>query len=105
MSMNRARYTRRRMLARTGWAALSGLAVPSMLIRAAQAQQPGTVGVVAGESTAADVGNRILRQDGNAVDAVVAAAPAARVGAPPNCRLARSGRALLHLQPERLGKP
>src|SRR6266480_432912 len=39
MSMNRARYTRRRMLARTGWAALSGLAVPSILIRAAQAQQ------------------------------------------------------------------
>jgi gamma-glutamyltranspeptidase/glutathione hydrolase len=87
--MNSQRCTRRQMLLRT--AALSGVTVPAILIRAADSPTPRTNGIVAGEPTAAGIGNQLLAQGGNAVDAAVAAALAACVVSPHNCGITGYG--------------
>src|SRR5438105_2059547 len=80
-------YNRRRMLKLTGQAVGAGVLGARMSFAAA----PGFAGLVAGEPTAAEVGNKVLKQGGNAIDAVVAAALAAAVAAPHSCGIGGYG--------------
>jgi gamma-glutamyltranspeptidase/glutathione hydrolase len=81
--------TRREMLKVTG-----GITAASALTRSIGLSATGAIatqGLVAGQVTAAEVGTRILRDGGNAVDAAVAAALAAGVAAPAMCGIGGYG--------------
>src|SRR5580765_2355049 len=83
-------YNRRQMLKLTAQTAGAGIVGTGFSFAAA----PGSAGfgsLVAGEPTAAEIGNRILKQGGNAVDAIVAAALAATVAAPHVCGIGGYG--------------
>jgi gamma-glutamyltranspeptidase/glutathione hydrolase len=83
------KYTRREMLKLTGGVIAAGAVTRS--ISFASPDDPNTRGLVAGQVRAAEVGNKILRDGGNAVDAAVAAALAAGVAAPPGCGIGGYG--------------
>lgn len=83
------KYSRREMLTLSG-----GILAVSAVPRSIGVAGPGdsvTRGLVAGHIEAAEVGNRILRDDGNAIDAAVAAALAAGVAAPSSCGIGGYG--------------
>src|SRR5436305_829604 len=86
------RLTRREMLKRTGWTTVvTGLGFPYLTRAGQQRSRPGSNkrwphGAVVGENTATVIGERVLAEGGNAVDAAVAGALTACVAAP-----ARSG--------------
>lgn len=82
-------YTRREMLRLTGRAALVGAVGARLSHAAAPAVQ--TSGAIVGEPTAAQVGDRMLSNGGNAVDAIVAAALTAAVVSPHNCGIGGYG--------------
>src|SRR5207247_702570 len=82
-----SKYSRREMLSLTGRAALLGsLGVPFCFAGQEKSSPRWKYGAVVGENTAMKVGERILAEGGNAVDAAVAAALTACIAAP-----ARSG--------------
>jgi gamma-glutamyltranspeptidase/glutathione hydrolase len=78
------------MLLRSGQLAVVG-AVGSKLSFAADSSPPVSPGLVAGQPKAAEVGNKILRDGGNAIDAAVAAALTAGVVAPLSCGIGGYG--------------
>src|SRR5262245_49875619 len=81
------RYSRRRMLQLTAQAAAIGvLGVPSCVAARKSTSSRGKFGAVIGEEAGASVGEKVLADGGNAVDAAVAAALTACVATP-----ARSG--------------
>lgn len=82
---------RRQMLAITGRAVLAGAAAPAILRGADSSPNSHPNGVVIGEPSAAKIGNKILAEGGNAVDAVVAAAFTAAVVSPHNCGIGGYG--------------
>jgi gamma-glutamyltranspeptidase/glutathione hydrolase len=80
------KLSRREMLRRTGQAAAVGALGFSFNLRAAQMlQSKSPKGVVIGEENGAKVGERILAEGGNAIDAAVAAALMACVATPSRC--------------------
>lgn len=81
-------YNRREMLKLTGRSLVVG-AVGSTFGYAAEAGD--SIGLVAGQPRAAEVGNRILREGGNAIDAAVAAALVAGVTVPNGCGIGGYG--------------
>ena len=81
------RFSRREMLSRTGKAMLIGsVGVPFFLGAQEKSTARWKYGAVVGENTGMKVGEKVLAEGGNAIDAAVAAALAACIGAP-----ARSG--------------
>jgi gamma-glutamyltranspeptidase/glutathione hydrolase len=81
------KYSRREMLSRTGRAVLIGsLGVPFYIAARGKSAARWPYGAVVGENTGMKVGDKILAEGGNAIDAAVAAALAACIAAP-----ARSG--------------
>jgi gamma-glutamyltranspeptidase/glutathione hydrolase len=83
-------YTRREMLALTGRLVVAGAAGSSVAF-AAESESPGPQGLVAGQLKGAEVGNNILRDGGNAIDAVVGAALTAGVAVPNGCGIGGYG--------------
>jgi gamma-glutamyltranspeptidase / glutathione hydrolase len=83
-------YNRREMLKLTGTCVVAG-AMGSTLASAAEAGARGSDGLVAGQARAAEAGNKILREGGNAIDAAVAAALVAGVTVPNGCGIAGYG--------------
>ena len=72
------KLSRRRMLSRTSRAILAGgLGMPFCLTGRAQATERWAHGAVVGENTGMTVGEKVLAEGGNAVDAAVAAMLAA----------------------------
>src|SRR5258705_7794777 len=81
------KYSRREMLSRTGGALLiGGLGLPGCFTATKKSGQRWVHGAVVAENEGAKVGQKILAEDGNAVDAAVAAALVGCIAAP-----ARSG--------------
>lgn len=83
------KYSRRELLKLSG-----GILAASTVPRSISFAGPGdsiTQGLVAGQIKAAEVGNKILRDGGNAIDAAVAAALAAGVAAPAQCGIGGYG--------------
>lgn len=83
------KYSRRELLKLSG-ALVAASAVPRS-IGLAGPGGPITQGLVAGHIIAAEVGNKVLRDGGNAIDAAVAAALAAGVAAPAQCGIGGYG--------------
>ena len=82
-----AKYSRREMLKRTGQASLvAALGMPACVSPKKNGDDRWEHGAVVGENTATVVGEKVLADGGNAVDAAVAAALTACIAAP-----ARSG--------------
>ncbi|MEO5803603.1 MAG: gamma-glutamyltransferase [Verrucomicrobiota bacterium] len=82
--MNKSIYSRREMLSVTG-KVLLGSAVGSQFCFARTENSSNTFGVVVGDPVAAKVGEKILREGGNAIDAAVATAFAAGITSPSKC--------------------
>src|SRR5882762_7673620 len=83
----RKKYSRREMLKRTGQASLVAvLGIPACVSAEKSTGDRWKHGAVVGENTATVVGEKILAERGNAIDAAVGAALAACIAAP-----ARSG--------------
>jgi gamma-glutamyltranspeptidase/glutathione hydrolase len=78
------RYTRREMLRLSGRAAIFAGLIPH-LCRGEKPANLSTGVVIAADPTAAQVGNKVLADGGNAVDAAAAAALTACVVSPANC--------------------
>src|SRR5688572_19501197 len=76
--------TRRDLLSFAGRAAIAGVLVRHSS-HAANDAGSNSSGAVVGERTAAKIGETILRDGGNAVDAAIAAAFAAGIATPHNC--------------------
>jgi gamma-glutamyltranspeptidase/glutathione hydrolase len=88
------KYSRRKMLARTFQAAACGLMLPGCL-PARKMRRPSLAGgEVIGEEFGAQAGERVLREGGNVVDAIVAAALVSCVAAPSRCGVGGYGGAL-----------
>src|SRR5436190_18605041 len=83
-------YTRREMLKLTGSALAAGV-VGKQISFAAEPGAPRSAGLVAGEQIAAGVGNKVLEDGGNAIDAVVAAALATAVTGHSRCGIGGYG--------------
>jgi gamma-glutamyltranspeptidase/glutathione hydrolase len=81
---------RREMLKRTGQFVIAG-AIGSAFASGAQPEIGDSPGLVAGQPKAAEVGNKILREGGNAIDAAVAAALVAGVTVPNGCGIGGYG--------------
>lgn len=80
------------MLARTGQAVLAGsLGVPFFVRAANKAAERWPHGAVVGENTGMRVGEKILAEGGNAIDAAVGAMLAASVAAPARCGIGGYG--------------
>jgi len=84
-------YTRRDALNLTGRFVAAGVVAPKVSFGADHPKVVGRQGLVAGQMTAAEVGNNVLREGGNAIDAIVAAALAACVASPQNCGIGGYG--------------
>src|SRR3954470_17112531 len=85
------KYSRREMLSRTGKAALiATVGVPACLCAQGQARR-WEHGAVVGENTAMVVGERMLAEGGNAIDAAVAAALTACIAAPARSSIGGDG--------------
>ena len=82
--------TRRELLALTGRAIVAGALSPHLGFGAAESSE-NTFGVVVGDPVAAKVGERILRDGGNAIDAAVASAFAAGIASPSKCGIGGYG--------------
>ncbi|PYL01403.1 MAG: hypothetical protein DME19_01795, partial [Verrucomicrobia bacterium] len=78
---------RRQMLKLTGRFVLAGAVGPNIAF-SAESDAPG---LVAGQLSAAEVGNKVLREGGNAIDAAVAAALTAGVAVPNGCGIGGYG--------------
>src|ERR1051326_671365 len=86
------KLSRREMLLRTGQAATVGALGFSFNLRAAQLlQSKSPKGVVIGEENGAKVGEKILAEGGNAIDAAVATALMSCVATPSRCGLGGYG--------------
>jgi gamma-glutamyltranspeptidase / glutathione hydrolase len=83
-------YNRREMLKLTGGCVVAD-AMGSTLLSAIKAESRDTHGLVAGQARAAEVGNGVLRDGGNAVDAAVAGALVAAVTVPNGCGMGGYG--------------
>src|SRR6266566_1942871 len=81
-------YTRREMLKLTGRLAVAATAGANIVFGAVAPESPG---LVASQLKAAEVGNKVLRDGGNAVDAVVAAALTAGIAVPNGCGIGGYG--------------
>lgn len=82
--------TRREMLRLTGTGAAAALFAPHVTL-SATADPSLSPGAIVGNPTAAKVGEKILRDGGNAIDAAIAAAFAAGVVAPHQCGIGGYG--------------
>src|SRR5436189_5723608 len=78
---------RRQMLKLTGRFVLAGAVGPNIAF-SAESDAPG---LVAGQLSAAEVGNKVLREGGNAIDAAVAAALTAGAAVPNGCGIGGYG--------------
>jgi gamma-glutamyltranspeptidase/glutathione hydrolase len=78
------KYSRRQMLGLTGKAVLTGALAPYVGLGKTKTASPAP-GIVVGEISSTEVAAAILRQGGNAIDAVVAGAFAAFITAPGKC--------------------
>jgi gamma-glutamyltranspeptidase / glutathione hydrolase len=84
------KFTRREMLKLTGgFVAAASATAPRITFAASDA--PDSYGLVAGQVKSAEAGNKILREGGNAIDAVVAAALVAGVAVPNGCGIGGYG--------------
>src|SRR5688572_9870366 len=73
--------TRRKLLEMTGKAALASALAPRLSFAASESSSH-REGAIVGDTVAAKVGEKILREGGNAIDAAVAAAFAAGIASP-----------------------
>ncbi|MDB6121194.1 MAG: Gamma-glutamyltransferase [Pedosphaera sp.] len=81
----RKTYSRREMLSLTSKAVIAGAFLPRVSLAAPQKPSTTSSGVVTGDPTGNEVGNKVLAQGGNAIDAVIAAALATCVVAESKC--------------------
>ena len=81
--MNRSSLTRRELLAVTTKAALAVALAPRCF--AATETSAHAAGAVVGDNVAARIGEQVLRDGGNAIDAAIAAAFAAGIASPSKC--------------------
>src|SRR5437867_1172980 len=89
--MNR-KFSRREMLSRTGQALLLGtVALPSGCISERKPAHHRSFGAVVGEDAGARVGEQVLAEGGNAIDAAVAAALTSCIATPARCGIAGYG--------------
>src|SRR4051812_47633400 len=84
MPRNRPMLTRRRMLELTGQAVIAGAIAPQ-IGRARDENSAAASGAIVGDPIAAKVGEKILADGGNAIDAAIAAAFAAGICSPSKC--------------------
>lgn len=84
MTDSARQLTRRDLLSLAGKAAIAGVLVQRSSLAASEAGSNSS-GAVVGERIAAKIGETILREGGNAVDAAIAAAFAAGIATPHNC--------------------
>ena len=76
--------TRRELLALAGKAAIAGALVPNFSFAATESSSL-PAGAIVGDTVATKVGEKILRDGGNAIDAAIAAAFAAGIASPSKC--------------------
>jgi len=85
-------FSRREMLKRTGQAALlSTLAFPACVSSRNKSAKHSSIGGVSGEEAGARVGEKVLADGGNAIDAAVAAGLTSCVATPSRCGIAGYG--------------
>ncbi|MEO6336798.1 MAG: gamma-glutamyltransferase [Verrucomicrobiota bacterium] len=88
--MNRLQYSRREMLNLTGKAVAVGMLGPAFCF-AGKESSVNSFGAVVGEPVAAKIGEAILSDGGNAIDAAIATAFAAGITSPSKCGLGGYG--------------